>query len=248
VAGEEQQAASAAAASNGGTSLDTTAGKGATSGSTFIEDDDKEKSSEFTTQSTGRSNFPGDDSQEAGSGNKKLKEKIAKKKASTIASNYVEAIKVADEFTALLELLLGWLKRVGNTGFKRQVVNKQPLVDARVPENKQAVVPEWSDEDEEYGADEEKVIEATSTTSGTKHGFDEYEDKGDEKEEKGSAPLNLRPMQHDDERGLSGGSQEAVHLVTKVLQLKGVKVRKHRNCKCVPNYLKKTHVLNKPGS
>jgi len=228
MAGEEQQATSATAASNDDSSSDTTAGKGGTSGSTFVKDEDKENSSESITETTGKSNLPVDESQEAGSGNKKLKEKIAKKKASTIASNYVEAIKVADEFTALLELLLGWLKRVGNTGFKRQPLNKQPPVDAPAPESKQAVVPEWSDEDEEE-EEQERV-----RLSGTKHGLGEDEDRGEEKEEKGTAPLNLRPMQHDDERGLSGGSQEAVHLVIKVLQLKDVKVRKHGSCKCAP--------------
>jgi len=220
IAGEEQQAASAAAS-------DITIGeKSASSGTSFTRSEDKESSSESATESTGKFNLPGDDSQSEGSGNKKLKEKIAKKKASTIASNYVEAIKVADEFTALLELLLGWLKRVGNTGFKRQVVTKKQLpIDAHVPESKRAVVPEWSDEEEDD--DEEKGVEST-TYSGTKHCLAQDEERGEEEEEEeeeGTAPLNLRPMQHDDERGLSGGSQEAVHLVTKVLQLKNVEVR-----------------------
>lgn len=217
IAGEEQQAALAAAS-------DIIGEKSSSSGSAAVQN--KENSSEGATdESTLKSTLSGEDSLEVGSGNKKLREKIAKKKASTIASNYVEAIKVADDFTALLELLLGWLKRVGNTGFKRQVVTKkQPPVDAHVPESKRAVVPEWSDEEED---EENTIAGGAARYSGTKHGLAEDDARGEEEEDEevGTAPLNLRPMQHDDERGLSGGSEEAVHLVTKVLQLKNVEVR-----------------------
>lgn len=152
------------------------------------------------------------------SGNARLKKKIAKKKPSTIASNYAEAIKVADDFTALLELLLAWLARSSRGLGRRATPTGSAATSGRAvvaPRAAPIVQQDWSDDDDD---DAEAV-------GFKENGLKKKEGEGGGEGGGGSAPLRLRPLQHDgNEQGLSGGGREAVALVTQVLQLKSAKV------------------------
>jgi hypothetical protein len=154
--------------------------------------------------------------QGAPSGNARLQVKIAKKKPSTIASNYAEAIKVADDFTALLELLLAWLAR-SSRGFGRCEPSKPAAsVRAVTPRAPPSLQQDWSDDDD---SDQE--------VGGCKEGGLTDDQQGEAEGGVGAgatAPLRLRPLQHDEERGLSGCGREAVALVKQVLQLENAKV------------------------
>jgi hypothetical protein len=164
--------------------------------------------------------------QGAPSGNARLQTKIAKKKPSTIASNYAEAIKVADDFTALLELLLAWLAR-SSRGFGRCEPSKPAAsVRAVTPRAPPSLQQDWSDDDSDQEA------------GGCKEGGLTDDQQGEAEGGVGAgatAPLRLRPLQHDEERGLSGCGREAVALVKQVLQLENAKVinrTTHRSCIC----------------